>query len=185
MGSALRKRLAPAELHHQVGHDPSTQADEPPSRLPVLAWHYLLSRRSLHPAIGSAQPRPVRSQARSQQDFGRMRPRGIEGNTTSAGEWAAVVLNADIAIQLPFSATSGAGCALAHPDFALPIFGRLVWRYSTVNDGVTRFKGILKFSEARRPGCKKSGEPRTPFRRSSCPSPPWRAKRTASSKRRS
>ena len=43
-------------------------------------------------------------------------------------------------------------------SFALPIFGRLVWRYSTVNDGVTRFKGILKFSEARRPGCKKSGK---------------------------
>ena len=49
--------------------------------------------------------------------LGRMRPRGIEGDTTSTGERAAVVLNADIAIQLPFSATSGAGCALSPSRF--------------------------------------------------------------------
>jgi hypothetical protein len=76
-----------------------------------------------------------------------MRPRGIEGDMTSAGEWPSAVLNADIATRLPFSATSGAGCARAHPSFALPVFDRLAWRYSTVNDGVTRFNGILKFSE--------------------------------------
>ena len=66
----------------------------------------------------------------------------------SAGEWPAAVLNAAIATRLAFSATSGAGRASAHPSFALPAFGRLAWRYSTVNDGVTRFNGILKFSEA-------------------------------------
>jgi hypothetical protein len=38
-------------------------------------------------------------------------PRGIEGDMTSAGEWPAAVLNADIATRFPFSATSGAGCA--------------------------------------------------------------------------
>jgi hypothetical protein len=76
-----------------------------------------------------------------------MRRPGIEVDLTSAGGWAAAVLNADIAIRLAFSATSGAVCARAHPRFALPVFVRLAWRYSTVNDGVTRFNGILKFSE--------------------------------------
>jgi hypothetical protein len=65
---------------------------------------------------------------------------------TSTGERAASVLKADIATRLAFSATSGAGCARAHPSFALA-FGRLAWRYSTVNEGVARFKGILKFCE--------------------------------------
>jgi hypothetical protein len=55
----------------------------------------------------SACPVPAKVSTRP----GRMRPRGIEGDTTSTGEWAAVVLNADIATRLPFSATSGAGCA--------------------------------------------------------------------------
>jgi hypothetical protein len=55
----------------------------------------------------SACPVPAKVSTR----LGRMRPRGIEGDTTSAGEWAAVVLNADIATRFFFSATSGAGCA--------------------------------------------------------------------------
>ena len=76
-----------------------------------------------------------------------MRP-GIDGETTSAGGLAATVLNADIAILVAFSsAPAGAGFACAQPSFALPVFGRLAWRYSTVNDGVTRFNGILKISE--------------------------------------
>ena len=41
----------------------------------------------------------------------------------------------------------GTGFALAQPGFALPVFGRLAWRYSTVNEGVARFNGILKISE--------------------------------------
>ena len=41
-----------------------------------------------------------------------MRPEGIEGDTTSAGGWAATVLNADIAIRFAFS-SSPAGTGFA------------------------------------------------------------------------
>jgi hypothetical protein len=37
---------------------------------------------------------------------------------------------------------------LSPSKFCASSIHRLFWRYSTVNDGVTRFKGILKFSEA-------------------------------------
>jgi hypothetical protein len=64
---------------------------------------------------------------------------------TSAGVLAATVLNADIAMALVFSSSPiAAGLKLAQRGFALPVLGRLAWRYSTVNEGVTRFKGILK-----------------------------------------
>ena len=77
-----------------------------------------------------------------------MRPEGIDGDMTSAVGWAATVLNADIAIRLAFSSSpAGAGLARSQPDFALPEFVRLALRYSTVNEGVTRFNGILKISE--------------------------------------
>jgi hypothetical protein len=77
-----------------------------------------------------------------------MRPEGIDVDMTSAGGLAATVLNADIAMGLVFSSSPiGAGITLAQPGFALPVLGRLAWRYSTVNEGVTRFNGILKISE--------------------------------------
>ena len=41
-----------------------------------------------------------------------MRPDGIDGDMTSAGGWAATVLNADIAIRFAFSSSpAGAGFA--------------------------------------------------------------------------
>ena len=77
-----------------------------------------------------------------------MRPEGIDGAVTSAGRLAAAVLNADIAMRFVFlSSPVGAGLALAQPGFALAEFGRLAWRYSTVNEGVTRFNGILNIGE--------------------------------------
>jgi hypothetical protein len=77
-----------------------------------------------------------------------MRPEGIEGDMASAGGLAATVLNADIARGFVFSSCPiGAGLTLAQPGFALPVFCRLARRYSTVNEGVTRFNGILKISE--------------------------------------
>jgi hypothetical protein len=77
-----------------------------------------------------------------------MRPEEIGGDTMSAGGLAATVLNADLAIRFAFSSLPiGAGLTLAQPGFALPVLGRLSCRYSTVNEGVTRFNGILKISE--------------------------------------
>ena len=77
-----------------------------------------------------------------------MRPEGTDGDMTSASGLVATVLNADIAIRFAFSPSPiGAGLTSAEPGFALPGFGRLAWRYSTVNDGVTRFNGILEISE--------------------------------------
>ena len=41
-----------------------------------------------------------------------MRPEGIDGDMTSAGGWAATVLNADIAMRFAFSSSPvGAGLA--------------------------------------------------------------------------
>ena len=77
-----------------------------------------------------------------------MRPEGIDGAMTSARRLAATVLNADIAMRFVCSSSPVAtSFALAQPGFALPEFGRLAWRYSTVNEGVTRFNGILKISK--------------------------------------
>jgi hypothetical protein len=74
-----------------------------------------------------------------------MRPEGIDGATTSPGGLTAGVLNADIAMRFVCSSSPvGTSVALAQPGFALPEFGRLAWRYSTVNEGVPRFNGILK-----------------------------------------
>jgi hypothetical protein len=73
-----------------------------------------------------------------------MRPGAIDGDETSAGRGAATVLNADIAIRFAFSSTpAGTGFAWTQPGLGLPALGRLVWRYSTVNERVTRFNGTL------------------------------------------
>ena len=99
-------------------------------------------------SIGYLRRRPGRSQCSASTRLGRIRPGGIDGDMTSDGGWAATVLNADIAIRFAFSSRpAGAGFARAQPGFASPVFGRLAWRYSTVNEGVTRFNGILKISE--------------------------------------
>jgi hypothetical protein len=37
--------------------------------------------------------------------------------------------------------------------FVLPVIGLLAWRYSTVNEGVTRFNGILKSVKLDDPNC--------------------------------
>jgi hypothetical protein len=77
-----------------------------------------------------------------------MRSEEIGGDMTSAGGWTATVLNTDIAVRFVFSSSPiAAGLTLAQPGFALPGLGRLAWRCSTVNEGVMRFKGILKISE--------------------------------------
>ena len=77
-----------------------------------------------------------------------MRPEGIDGAVTSAGDLAVAGLNADIAMRFAFSSSSVAtSLALAQLGFALPEFGRLAWRYSTENEGLGRFNGILKISE--------------------------------------
>jgi hypothetical protein len=86
--------------------------------------------------------------------LGRMRPEGTDGAMTSAGSLTATVLNADVAIRFAFSSSpAGAGLAWAQLGFALPEFGRLAWRYSTVNEGVTRFNGILKIVKPDEPSC--------------------------------
>jgi hypothetical protein len=73
-----------------------------------------------------------------------MRPGAIDGDETSAGTGAAMVLNADIAIRFTFPSTpADAGFSRAQLGFALAAFGRLVCRYSTVNERVMRFNGIL------------------------------------------
>jgi hypothetical protein len=62
----------------------------------------------------------------------------------------------------------------------------LAWRYSTVNDGVTRFNGILKISETlTTPAAKGAMSLRPVFSRLKHPLLPWRKKRRASSMRRS
>jgi hypothetical protein len=78
-----------------------------------------------------------------------MRPEGIDGATTSAGGLTTAVLNADIAMRSVCSSSPlETSLALAQPGFALPEFDRrLAWRYSTVNEGVARFNGILKIGE--------------------------------------
>jgi hypothetical protein len=77
-----------------------------------------------------------------------MRAEGIDGAMTVAGGLAAAVLNADIAMRFVCSSSPVAtSFALAQLGFALAEFGRrLAWRYSTVNEGVVRFNGILKKS---------------------------------------
>jgi hypothetical protein len=75
-----------------------------------------------------------------------MRPEVVDGAMTSAGGLAAAGLNAGIAMRFVCSSSPvEMSFALAQPGFALPEFDRrLAWRYSTVNEGVARFNGILK-----------------------------------------
>src|ERR1700761_5102601 len=93
--------------------------------LPRLDW----------PVTGSASTR-----------LGRTRPAGIECATTSPGCLADAALNADIATRCVVSLSPvGGRFSWPEPSFAPPGCNRrLVWRYSTVNEGVERFNGILK-----------------------------------------
>jgi hypothetical protein len=140
-GAALTElSLRPRSTARDFRQDePAYQVDEPLSRLLLLGWHSLLAGRPDSSSTGRLRRRPARFQQGS-EECGQKKSFAIRCPLAMAQ----TVLNADLAIRFAFSSLPiGADLMLAQAGFALPVLGRLTWPYSTVNEGVTRFNGIL------------------------------------------